>query len=243
MPNRISIITTAALVAALAGGGSAVAFGLGDSSAGVYQACLQHNVGALYNVKLNPSTAPHCRRDDKPISWNQTGPVGAAGAQGAKGDRGPAGATGAIGPAGPQGSKGDPGLPGPQGPKGDAGATSPSDVYYNEVQNPTPDSFGNASVSLSLPAGNYAVSAKAYVFTQASIQENTICTLSGDGVHSDQSGATGQPTSTQTIGLQTVQSLSGGGRVTLNCGLSGSGVSQQQAINLAITAIAAGQIH
>jgi hypothetical protein len=215
-----------------------VALGL-DSSANVYQACLQHNAGVLYHVKLNPSTPSGCRRDDELINWNQTGPAGAPGVKGAPG---PAGLSGATGPAGPQGLKGDPGLPGPQGPMGDTGPTGPSDVYYNEVQNPTPDSFGNASVSLTLPAGNYAVSAKAYVFTQASIPENTICTLSGDGTHTDQSGATGQPSSVQTVGLQTVQSLSSGGSVTLNCGLSGSGVNQQQAINLAITAIATGKI-
>jgi hypothetical protein len=222
MPSRTQLITIAASVAALAGGGSAVASGLADSTATVYQGCLQHNVGALYNVKLNPGAAPHCRRDDKLISWNQTGPAGVTGAQGAKGD---------------------PGLPGPQGAKGNPGPTSPSDVYFNEIQDPTPDSFGNASVSVTLPAGNYAVSGKAYVFTQASIAENTVCTLSGDGTHADQSGATGQPTSTQTIALETVQSLSGGGRVSLNCGLSGSGTTQQQAINLAITAIATGTIH
>jgi hypothetical protein len=222
-----------------------VALGL-DSSANLYQACLQHNVGVLYHVKLNPGIPPRCRRDDKLISWNQTGPSGATGVKGAKGDPGAAGATGATGatgPAGPQGLKGDTGPAGPQGPKGDTGPMGPSDVYYNEVQNPTPNSFGNASVSLTLPAGNYAVTGKAYVFTQASIPENTACSLFGDGAHSDQSGATGQPSSTQTIGLQTVQSLSGAGSVTLNCGLSGSGATQQQAINLAITAIGAGKIH
>jgi hypothetical protein len=241
VPSRTHLIAIAAFVAAVSGGGSAVALGL-DSTPTVYQACLQRDSGMLYNVKLNPSTPPRCRREDKLISWswNQTGPAGATGSQGA---RGPAGASGATGPAGPQGLKGDPGLAGPQGAKGDTGPTGPSDVYYNEAQNPTPDSFGNASVSLTLPAGNYAVSGKAYVFTQASIPENTICSMFGDGAHSDQSGATGQPISTQTIGLQTVQSLSAGGTVTLNCGLSGSGATQQQAINLAITAITTGKIH
>jgi hypothetical protein len=243
VPSRIRLISIAAFVVALAGGASAAALGLADSTPTVYQACLQHDVGVLYNVKVNSSAPRHCRRDDKLISWNQTGPAGATGAQGVKGDAGPAGPAGAKGAAGPQGIKGDPGLLGPQGPKGDSGPTGPSDVYYNEVQNPTPNSFGNAAVALTLPAGNYAVSGKAYVFTQDSIAENTFCSLSGDGAHSDQSGATGQPTSTQTIALQTVQSFSGGGHVTLNCGLSGSGATQQQAINLAITAIATATVH
>jgi hypothetical protein len=171
MRSRIHLVAIAVSVAALAGGASAVALGT-DSSASVYQACLQHDVGVLYHVKLNPSTPLRCRRGDKLISWAQTGPAGAAGTRGAKGDSGPAGASGATGPAGPRGPKGDTGPAGPQGPKGDTGPTGPSDVYYNEVENPTPDSFGNASVALTLPAGSYAVSGKAYVFTQASIPES-----------------------------------------------------------------------
>jgi hypothetical protein len=218
MLTRTRLIAGAAVIAALAGGGSAVALAT-DSSANVYQSCLQHNNGTLYHVKLNASTPPRCRRDDKPISWNQTGPAGLRGAPG------PAGAAGATGAPG---QKGDPG---------------PSDVYYNEVQNPTPDSFGNASVSLTLPAGNYAVSGKAYIFTQATVAQNTFCSVSGDGVHSDLSAATGQPSGTQTIALQTVQALSSTGTVTVTCRLSGGGATQQEPVNLAITAIAAGQIH
>jgi hypothetical protein len=248
VPSRTHLIAAAASALALAGGGSAAALGL-DASPNVYQACLQHSAGTLYNVKLNPSQPPRCRRDDKLIRFNQTGP---AGAPGATGNPGPAGALGPAGPqgvkgnpglTGSQGPKGDPGVTGPQGPKGGTGPAGPSDVYYNEIQDPTPDSFGNASVSLTLPAGNYAVSGKAYVFTQAAMAQNTSCSLYGDGTHSDQSGGTGQPNSTQTIALQTVQSLAGAGRVLVNCALSGSGANQQQAINLAITAIATAGIH
>jgi hypothetical protein len=85
MRSRIHLVAIAVSVAALAGGASAVALGT-DSSASVYQACLQHDVGVLYHVKLNPSTPLRCRRGDKLISWAQTGPAGAAGTRGAKGD-------------------------------------------------------------------------------------------------------------------------------------------------------------
>jgi hypothetical protein len=136
------VLISSAVVALLAGGSSA-ALAADSTSANVYQGCL-NNVGTVYNVHVNPSTAPTCRRSDKQITWNQTGPTGpagptgptgAAGPQGLKGDTGPAGTTGADGAAGPQGLKGDTGptgaagadgAAGPQGLKGDTGATGPA---------------------------------------------------------------------------------------------------------------------
>jgi hypothetical protein len=66
--GRSPLISIAAFIVALAGGGSAAALGLADSTLAVYWACLQHDVGVLYNVKLNSSAPRHCRRDDKLIS-------------------------------------------------------------------------------------------------------------------------------------------------------------------------------
>jgi hypothetical protein len=144
-----------AAAAAVFAGGSAAALATTTGSHNVYQGCLRHNVGALYHVELNPTSAPRCEPRDTPVTWNQTGPagstgpagpqgpkgdigpagpqglkgdIGPAGPQGPKGDVGPAGAPGAkgdIGPAGPQGPKGDTGAQGQQGPKGDTGATGP----------------------------------------------------------------------------------------------------------------------
>lgn len=125
------LAVTGAAVAVVAGGTSAVALAT-DSSANVYQGCLKHALGALYNVQLNPSTTPRCLPHDAAVSWNQQGPAGPAGAQGPAGPTGPQGTkgdTGATGPAGPQGPKGDSGAAGPagpQGPKGDTGAQGPA---------------------------------------------------------------------------------------------------------------------
>jgi hypothetical protein len=149
--TRRSAVVGATAAAVLAGG-SAAAVATTTGSQNVYQGCLQHNLGALYRVEVNPTSPAKCLPHDTPVSWNQTGPAGNTGAQGPKGDLGPqgpkgdsgaqgpqgdagaigpAGPKGDVGPAGPQGPKGDAGpagdtgAPGPQGPKGDTGPAGP----------------------------------------------------------------------------------------------------------------------
>jgi len=124
--RRVAI--TAAAVAAIAAGGSAAIAATSSSGGDVYQGCLSHGQGQLYNITVNASRAPSCSRRDSVIKWNQTGPAGAAGAAGARGLRGaagpagPRGPKGDTGPAGPPGPKSDSSSAGPQGPKGDTGA-------------------------------------------------------------------------------------------------------------------------
>jgi trimeric autotransporter adhesin len=136
LTRRTAVVGAAA--AAMVAGGSAAAVATTTDSHNVYQGCLQHNLGALYHVELNPSSPPRCGPHDTRVSWNQTGPAGStgpAGPQGPKGDPGPAGSAGAIGPTGPQGPKGDPGDAGPQGPMGDTGATGPAGADGHTVLN------------------------------------------------------------------------------------------------------------
>jgi Collagen triple helix repeat (20 copies) len=141
LTRRVVIIGTA--VAAVAGGGSAAALATTTTPGSVYEGCLNHNFGALYNVKVSPTSPPSCLPHDTLITWNQTGPAGApgatgdtgapgpqgpkgdTGAQGPKGDTGPAGPAGPAGPTGPAGPKGDTGAAGPAGPNGDTGPTGP----------------------------------------------------------------------------------------------------------------------
>jgi collagen triple helix repeat protein len=251
--TRRLAITVATATAAVAGGGAAAALATSQSSANVYQGCLNHNVGVLYNVQVNPNSPPRCLQRDLLVSWNQTGPAGMPGVPGAKGDTGatgatgPTGANGLTGPTGPTGSTGSTGSTGAAGATGPTGPTGPSDVYYQQILNPAPDSSQDVSVSLTLPAGSYAVSGKAFIYTPGggnnSTAENAICSLSGDNTHIDQSAVTGQPNSDEVAALETVQALSSGGTVTLSCGLSGAGAAQQQAQNLGITATATGTIH
>jgi hypothetical protein len=120
-----------AAVAALAAGGSAAALATSSPTGDAYQGCLNHGLGALYNIKINPTAPPRCLPHDTPLKWNQSGPDGAPGAtgpagpQGPKGSTGPGGADGATGPAGPDGPKGDTGAAGPKGDTGAAGAQGP----------------------------------------------------------------------------------------------------------------------
>jgi len=101
-----------AVVAAVAGGGTAVALAVDQPSSDVFQGCLRHNQGGLYNVTLNSSSPPECQPNDTRVSWNQTGPAGAPGPQGPKGDPGAQGPQGERGPMGDRGPQGPPGLPG-----------------------------------------------------------------------------------------------------------------------------------
>jgi hypothetical protein len=77
-----------ALFVALGGTGYAATGGF--SQGGALKACVNEEG----RVKLLRS-GQHCRRGQKSVSWNQTGPQGAKGASGA------AGAAGATGPVGP----------------------------------------------------------------------------------------------------------------------------------------------
>lgn len=62
-----------------------------------------------------------CKRGEKRLSLNQTGPRGVAGAPGAQGQPGPQGAQGDRGPQGAQGEPGSPGAQGIQGIQGNQG--------------------------------------------------------------------------------------------------------------------------
>ena len=141
LPFTRRVAIGGAIAVAIAGGGSAVALATGQTASDVYQGCLSHNLGAVYNVKVNPRTPPACLRRDTLVSWNQTGPAGTPGTPGAKGDAGARGATGPAGSAGPQGPKGETGAgspgakgdAGPRGPQGDTGATGRDGVSGYEV--------------------------------------------------------------------------------------------------------------
>jgi hypothetical protein len=77
-----------------------------------------HGCVGLAGLLRVVGSSSSCRRNERAISWSQTGPAGPTGPQGPAGPQGPKGATGLQGPqgeAGPQGPKGD---TGPQGPPG-----------------------------------------------------------------------------------------------------------------------------
>ncbi|HET8583951.1 MAG TPA: hypothetical protein VFL65_11915 [Jatrophihabitans sp.] len=103
--RRALILATATAGLLATGGGIAYAAGAIPAPNGVINGCYQKAQGQLRVV----TTGTQCRKSEKAISWNQTGP------QGATGPQGPAGPTG---PQGPAGTTGPQGATGPQGPAG-----------------------------------------------------------------------------------------------------------------------------
>jgi hypothetical protein len=91
----------ATLAVFLAAGGVAWATGTGAT----IHACYKNRGGAL-------RIAGRCKRGEKALSWNRTGPTGARGLTGTKGPAGPRGAAGRRGATGPQGAKGETGMAG-----------------------------------------------------------------------------------------------------------------------------------
>jgi hypothetical protein len=130
IPRRA--VVAGATAAVIVGGGAAAALATGSSSGNTYQGCLNHSLGALYNIKVNSSSPPHCLAHDAVISWNEKGQPGATGLPGATGPKGDRGDTGPQGATGPSGA-GTPGPTGPTGPKGNDGATGPAGPTAKQV--------------------------------------------------------------------------------------------------------------
>ena len=87
-----NVAATLALLFAMSGGAIAATGGF-TGSGGKLQACV-NDEGALKLLKAGK----HCKRGQKTVGWNQTGPTGA------KGTPGVAGAAGATGPSGSAGA-------------------------------------------------------------------------------------------------------------------------------------------
>ena len=95
--NYTNVAATLALVFAMTGG--AIAATGGFTSGGKLQACVNQE-GGLKLLKAGK----HCKRGQKTVAWNQSGPVGAKGIAGAPGAPGANGAQGGQGGQGPQGT-------------------------------------------------------------------------------------------------------------------------------------------
>jgi hypothetical protein len=92
-----NIAATLAMVLAMSGG--AVAATGGFSSGGTLKACANEE-GLIRLLKPGKS----CKKGQKAVTWNQTGPAGVAGAKGVAGAPGVAGANGAAGTNGQNGA-------------------------------------------------------------------------------------------------------------------------------------------
>ena len=140
--TRRGAIATVVLVTLLASVG--VGYAAIPSADGVIHAC--------YNDKSNPvgmlrvidaEAGAKCAKNEKSLTFNQTGPQGPAGPAGPQGPAGPAGPQGPAGPAGPQGEPGTAGL----STATFAFTTAPVNISENMAK----------VLSKNLPAGSWAL--------------------------------------------------------------------------------------
>lgn len=143
--RRMAVVVAGAAGIMVAGGVAWAAV----PSGGVINACYRdrggegrsgddenNNGGGQLRI-IDASAGGSCRRNEKLLTWNQTGPqgvggsagatgatgaIGQTGVPGAKGDTGPQGLTGAAGAAGAVGQSGPMGVPGAKGDTGAQGA-------------------------------------------------------------------------------------------------------------------------
>jgi hypothetical protein len=158
----VPVLTAGALVLVF----GAVVHASVPDAAGVIHSCYDTTNG---KVSILDSATASCPMHTTALNWNQTGP------QGPRGLTGPQGATGQTGAQGIQGIQGD------QGPKGDTGATGPagaSDLYITRESGSLNATSGVQVLSLSVPAGSYAVTAKLDAWDQDGDYQNTTCSLS-----------------------------------------------------------------
>jgi hypothetical protein len=122
------------------------------------------------DIRLVAANEP-CRRNEtriflstttSPGSTGLAGPAGSVGPAGPAGPVGPAGAPGAPGPIGPQGPKGDPGAAGPAGPAGAPGGGEfyalPLEFGTHSASASAPSLYKVDWAAMQLPAGTYLVS-------------------------------------------------------------------------------------
>jgi hypothetical protein len=142
------------LLLALAVGGAVFAIASAVQAdipdAGVIHSCYSKTTLALHVI--DGDLGQHCNAaTELALSWNQTGPTGATGATGANGATGGTGATGANGATGATGPAG----------AGTAKTVTADLGINNYVDLSTGGPPGTALATISLPAGSFAIFARA----------------------------------------------------------------------------------
>jgi Collagen triple helix repeat (20 copies) len=223
--KKLGLLAAALVTAVALGTGIAVAAGVtlpfsgdGNTINGCYS-----SGGAL---KVLTPSEPTCPSGYTSISWNQTGP------------QGPPGPTGPQGPAGPQGPQGDTGPTGPAGPAGPAGTSDAFIATNNGAVGIIDDEQRHELAHLDLPAGNYALTAKANMFDREhdNFYDCFLSSPSGDldqtamatGVEENEYFDYGVITLAATVALSTAE------RITLACTAYGPGAEAQDSKILAV---------
>lgn len=156
-------------------------------------ACAHKKTGAL-----RLKTGKKCKSTERPVAWPSSRTTPLTGAQGPAGIQGTPGVAGQQGPAGAAGA---PGVDGADGVAGTPGVNGLSKAYQlnslgGQITNAETDPKGIAAISL--PAGNYIVSANLTVTSDSNFSGT--CQF-------------GNLSSPSTIGLRLIASISGGSAV------------------------------
>jgi len=169
--NRAAVVTLAASV--LIGGGVAAASI--PNANGTIAVCIKGKgeYFPAHNV---------CEEGYRAVRWNITGPRGATGPKGetgATGETGPKGETGATGAPGQDGAPGQQGPQGEPGEPGEPGAPGTSAVYTGSPGNNDIVTGDFAVVSVSVPAGKYAVTATTKALNAGGNVRTASCGIGG----------------------------------------------------------------
>ncbi len=136
-----------ALAAFAAVGAVGIGYAAIPGSTGVISGCYEVKEDGEFRI-IDAEAGAKCRRSEKLLTFNQTGP------QGPKGDKGDPGINGT------NSANGADGKPGPQGPPGPAGISTVTFAFGANVDLPNSDEFVKVA-SKNLPAGSWAIVATA----------------------------------------------------------------------------------
>ncbi len=182
----------------------------------------------------------------------KTGATGPEGPAGKAGSTGGTGATGATGATGFEGSEGKPGKQGPEGEKGEKGTTGlmgPSEAYEEKSLTSTGiTSKVSDTISVSLLAGSYDISAKAQVKNEEAVSGTVLCELKPEGEPALDEMTSALPAKGTTPGeatavLHSKFEKAGATTVSFTCSLSAGPAKEVLVIHPALSAIKVATLH
>ena len=172
------------LAVVLAIGVAATAWAAIPDSSGAISACYAKKGGKLRVVKAGKT----CKKSERPLTWNQTGPPGAPGAKGAAGQKGEKGA------------------------KGDLG-TVYSTLGFNTLAGADPVTLGE----LALPTGRYLIIASGDATNSAEAAADVSCDLVSDAGFEGSVSQTVSAGESTTLGGHVPIELSSAQSVRIDC--------------------------
>jgi hypothetical protein len=147
---------------------------------------------------------------------------------GPQGPAGPQGPTGATGPAGPTG---------PTGPQGPAGADGIGHAYVNNSDSVSLDNSFPVVASVTVPAGNYLIFGKTWLFNGDGSEQDGKCRLSTGDSTMVRLGGSGSAFSLSVSVQDTALNIPDGTTITMNCATFNGAARTSKMTAIAVNAI------